>query len=186
MKKLLSFMIAIVILGCVGKVCAIPGKRLIYGQVRTSTNTYIPIQVDAGGGLVNSTTTAGLVDVSSVISSSTTADVTIYHSGSLPSGTNNIGIVEDGRYSGYTSTGIAGRTSTTGDISNTPTIITNYSFYTQGGDAQVIFSGKSGILYVYEGIPIDTIVEIPLVSNTVTLNALTANATFNYEINGGN
>jgi hypothetical protein len=100
--------------------------------------------------------------------------------------TSTASLMEDSRYQGYTSTGTAGKVLTTGAISNTPTITTDYSFYVQGGDAQVIFSGKSGILYVYEGIPIDTILAIPLVSNTITLSSLTSGATFNYEVNGGN
>ena len=95
--------------------------------------------------------------------------------------------VKDSRYSGYISTGTNGTILSTGTISNVPTIITDYYFYVQGGNAQVGFSGKSGIIDIYDLVPFNReSVAIPLLNNTVTLKTLTPGATFTFGINGGN
>ena len=50
MKKLVFLIGVIMLVGCINAY-AIPGKRIMYGQVSTSTNTYIPVKVDSDGNL---------------------------------------------------------------------------------------------------------------------------------------
>jgi hypothetical protein len=157
MKKLTCLIGLFMIVGCV-KAYALPGKRIIGGfGVGASSNTYISATFNSDGS-------------QNVSGSTTTA-----------------ALFTDSRYDGYTSTGTAGALTSTGTISNIPTIITDYSFLVRGGDATITFSGLSGSINIRNGIPYDRpVVAIPLVSNTIILTTLTSGATVDYTINGGN
>lgn len=96
-------------------------------------------------------------------------------------------IQTDSRYHGYISTGTGGLLTSTGTIVNVPELITDYTFYVLGGDAQIIFSGFSGFITLHEGNPYDRpTLAIPMLNTTIILKSLTPGATVDYVIGGGN
>jgi hypothetical protein len=199
MKKLVALIGFVVMLGCIVNVHAFPRKTAVGGRLSTSTNTYQPGYFDSNGNQ--------LVITSGVTSSSSTADVTIYHGESLPAGTNNIGDVDvlsitassstnkttvyddgtslttaDERYESKISSCTANKITSTGNISPTFEVI-NWSFLSKGGDTTITGSNINGTIYALQDISVNGEFIDPIDSPTFVAT-LPASTTLYYIITG--
>lgn len=74
--------------------------------------------------------------------------------------------VSDNRYSGKVSTGTAGKIFASGNISPDDEV-TFISFLTEGGNAQITCTFRSGIIYIREGIPVGISIAVPVDNPTL-------------------
>lgn len=92
--------------------------------------------------------------------------------------------VADVRYTNKAGEGTVGRLLISGNITVAHDI-TNYSFYTEGGNATITEATYlTGTLYIREGIPIDTPLEMPW-DNPTFAATFSYGTTLYYDISGG-